>query len=90
VSNGNPGGEVDLFYRVPLAWSNNVVVTQTFATRDSQNAWAYFQGSGWRKIQTGSPDGITNMLAVFAQAVAKNKLVTIYADGNFVYQAYLL
>jgi hypothetical protein len=89
VSNSPTNGEVDLFYRIPLQWLTNVTVNQTFATRDSQNAWAYFQGYGWRKIQPGAPDGITDMLTLFAQAVAKNHPVTVYADGNFVYQAYL-
>ena len=45
---------------------------------------------GWRKIQGSAADGVTKMLALFAQAVAKGKKVTIYADGDFVYQAYLL
>jgi C1A family cysteine protease len=76
--------------QIQVAWHSNVTVAQTYASRDSQNAWAYFEGLGWRKIQAGSSDGITNMLILFAQAVAKNKKVTIYADGDFVYQAYLL
>lgn len=90
ASNANPGGAVDIFYRVPLAWLNGVTVTQAFATTEPQNAWAYFQGYGWRKIQPGFADGVTNMLATFAQAVAKGRPVTVYADGNLVYQAYLL
>jgi len=82
-----------MFYSVVVqiqaAWYSNVTVSQAYASRDSQNAWAYIQGQGWRKIATGAPDGVTNMLALFAQAVARNKPVTIYADGDFVYQAYL-
>ncbi len=83
-----------MFYSVAVAiqpaWHGNVTVTQTYASHHSQNAWAYFQGLGWRKIQTGSPDGVTNMLILFAEAVANGRNVTIYADGDFVYQAYLL
>jgi hypothetical protein len=75
---------------IQAGWFSNIKVTQVYASRDSQNAWAYFEGIGWRKIQTGAPDGVTNMLILFAQAVAKNKLVTIYADGSNVFQAYLL
>ena len=49
-----------------------------------------FPGS-WVAEDSGSAaDGVTNMLALFAQAVAKGKKVTVYADGDFVYQAYLL
>jgi C1A family cysteine protease len=76
--------------QIQTTWHSNVTVTQVYTSRDSQNAWAYFQGFGWRKIQTGAADGVTNMLILLAQAVAKNKPVTIYADGDFVYQAYLL
>jgi C1A family cysteine protease len=75
---------------IQAAWQNNVTVSQTYASRDSQNAWAYFKGLGWRKIQPGTPDGITNMLALFAQAVTQGKSVTAYLDGDSVYQAYLL
>lgn len=82
------------FYSVAIdiqpAWHSNVVVNQTYASHHSQNAWAHFQGLGWRRIKTGSADGVTNMLALFAEAVANGKRVTIYADGDFVYRAYLL
>ncbi|MDQ3681311.1 MAG: C1 family peptidase [Actinomycetota bacterium] len=71
-------------------WHGNLAVSQTYASRDSQNAWAHFQGMGWRRISTGSPDGVTNMLALFAKAVASNKKVTVYTDADFVYQGYLL
>jgi C1A family cysteine protease len=76
--------------QIPAAWHANIVVNQTYTTRHSQNAWAHFQGLGWRRIKTGAADGVTNMLILFAEAVANNKRVTIYADGDFVYQAYLL
>ena len=33
---------------------------------------------------------MTNVLAICANAVAKGKKVTVYADGSFIYQAYLL
>ena len=83
-----------MFYSVAVviqaAWHNSVTVTQTYASRDSQNAWAYFATLGWRRIQTGSADGVTNMLTIFAEAVANGRPVTVYADGNFVYQADLL
>ena len=76
--------------QIPLQWHSNITIAQTYASRDSQNAWAYFQGLGWRKISTGAADGVTNMLILFAEAVANGRPVTIYADGTYVYQAYLL
>jgi C1A family cysteine protease len=97
VRYGQPDLLIDtswMFYSVvpvvSAVWNYNLQVTQVYASRDAQNGWAYLQGLGWRRIQTGAADGVTNMLAVFAQAVTANRLVTVLADGNFVYQAYLL
>ena len=70
-------------------WHHNVAVDLVFTTHHGQNAWANLAGLGWRKIQPGGPDGITNMLAVFAQARAKNLKVTVNADTAAVFQAYL-
>ncbi|MDQ3699795.1 MAG: C1 family peptidase, partial [Chloroflexota bacterium] len=75
---------------IGAVWQHNVKVTQTFASHHTQNAWAHLHGLGWRKIQPGTADGITNMLALFAQATAQGKAVTVYVDGGSVYQAYLL
>jgi hypothetical protein len=76
--------------QIQAGWQNDVAVTQVYASRDSQNAWAYFLGFGWRRIQPGAADGVTNMLTLLAQAAAKGKKVTVYVDADFVYQAYLL
>jgi C1A family cysteine protease len=82
------------FYSVVIdiqeAWHSNLTVNQTYASHHSQNAWAHFQDLGWRKIKTGAADGVTNMLALFVEAKANGKKVTIYADGDHVYRAYLL
>jgi C1A family cysteine protease len=82
-----------MFYSVvpviQAAWHVNIAVSQVYASRDAQNGWAYLAGLGWRRIQPGAPDGVTNMLALFAEAVAKGRPVTVYADGTYVYQAYL-
>ncbi len=64
-------------------------VSQVYASRDAQNAWAYFPSLGWRRIQPGSGDGVTNVLAVLTEAVAKGLSVTVLVDGTFIYQAYL-
>ncbi len=75
---------------LPSAWQSNVSVVQTYATRDAQNAWAYFQNLGWRRIHPGASDGVTNMLTMFGQAKANGRPVTIYADADYVYIAYML
>ena len=82
------------FYSVEVeissTWYSNIAVSQVYSTPHSKNAWAYLQGIGWRKIHPNANDGVTNTLAIFANAVAKGRKVTVYADGDFIYQAYLL
>ncbi len=56
----------DVAVTVQPVWYSNETVTQTYATVHSHIAWANFQGMGWRRIQTGSADCVTNLLALFA------------------------
>lgn len=64
-------------------------VTQVYSSRDAQNAWAYLPGLGWRRIQPGSADGVTNVHLMLAEAAAKDLTVTVLVDGSQIYQAYL-
>jgi M6 family metalloprotease-like protein len=70
-------------------WYSNLAVDSVYATHHAQNGWVNLAGHGWRKIQAGTPDGITNMLAVFALARSKNLKVTVNADTAAVFQAYI-
>lgn len=72
---------------VAKTWHNNIGVSRVFATYHSQNAWAFLSGLGWRKIETGSADGVTNMLMLFAEAQSNGKTVDVFVDGSKVYQA---
>ncbi|WP_026926224.1 M6 family metalloprotease domain-containing protein [Granulicoccus phenolivorans] len=67
----------------------NLGVDMVFATHHAQNGWVSLSGLGWRKIQTGAADGVTNMLTTFALAKARNLKVTVRADPATVFQAYL-
>jgi C1A family cysteine protease len=82
------------FYSVDVAissvWYSNIGVSQVYSTPHSKNAWAHLQSIGWRQIHPNVNDGVTSTLAIFAMAVAKGKKVTVYADGSYIYQAYLL
>lgn len=71
-------------------WYGNLTVDMVFTSHHSGNAWAALAGLGWRKVQSGSPDGITNMFAVLTEARANNKKVSVTADGSSVYDVYLL
>jgi M6 family metalloprotease-like protein len=70
-------------------WYSNIAVDSVFATSHGQNAWANLAGLGWRKIQSGTPDGVTNVLGVLALARGKNIKVTVNADAAAVFQAYI-
>jgi C1A family cysteine protease len=81
-----------MFYSVDVQAgpvTQSTKVSQVYASRDAQNAWAHLPGLGWRRIQPGSGDGVTNMLAMLTEAVAKNLTVTVVVDGAALYQAYL-
>lgn len=86
------GNRPDLRQMIPAiskSWHNDVSVTRTFASYHAQNAWALIGGLGWRRIETGSSDGVTNMLLLFNEAVAKGLKVDVYTDGSKVYRAVL-
>lgn len=71
-------------------WYYNISILSTFCSTDSMNAWAYLNGVGWRKIARYSTDGSTNMFVMFNNARGKGKHMNVYADGQNIYQAYLL
>jgi immune inhibitor A len=55
-----------------------------------ENCWAYIEGTGWRKIQTGSTDGVTNLYMIMNTARANDRLVHVNIDGaNRITSAYL-
>lgn len=70
------------------SWQYNKKVLSTFTSPHSMNAWAYIQDIGWRKIQTLTADGVTNMFALLADAQTSGRKVHIYVDGSLIYQAY--
>ena len=71
-----------------LAWKNNKSVLSTYTSPHSMSAWAYIQDVGWRKVQTLTPEGVTNMFTLLVDAQAFNKKVNVYVDGSLIYQAY--
>jgi hypothetical protein len=84
------GNRPDLKEMVPAVattWHNNVSVTRVFATHHSQNAWAACTGLGYRKIKTGSADGVTNTLKLLTEACAAGQKVDVYADKDHIYRA---
>jgi len=65
-----------------MAWINNVNVSQTYSSNDSQNAWVSLPGVGWKKIKTGSADGVTNLFVMFNAAKANGRTVTAFVEDS--------
>lgn len=82
--------DINTIHSIYTTWHYNVTVSRTYTSKDSQNAWAYFSTLGWRKIKTGSANGVTNMFIAFCEAVANNKKVHVYIDGSSVYRMELV
>jgi len=71
-----------------LSWQYNKAVYSTFTSPHSMNAWAYIQDKGWRKVQTLTPNGVSNVFTLLVEAQASNSRVHVYVDGSLIYQAY--
>lgn len=87
---GLSAGDIAAVHSIYTTWHNDKSVLGAYATHDSQNAWANIEGLGWRKIQSGNADGITNTFIALCEARLNDRKVNAYADGVNVYQAYLL
>jgi immune inhibitor A len=62
----------------------NKKVLQVYATPHSQNAWAFIESAGWRKIDTLSVDGVTSMFEAMVAAKSSGQTITAQADGSKV------
>lgn len=71
-----------------LEW-HSVTLDRVYATPHSQNAWAYLNGVGWRKIQALSPDGVTNVFVMCCQARVSGKVIDLQATATDILTAYL-
>ncbi len=82
--------DIATIHAMYTTWHKNKAVLQTYSTYHSQNAWARIQDLGWRKIETGSSDGVTNTFLALCEAQANNRGVNVYADGGKIARMYLL
>lgn len=71
-------------------WHNNKKVLRTYSTNDAENSWAYIEGVGQRKIQTGAADGVTNLFILLSAARASDRMVNVLVnDDSKIARAYL-
>lgn len=60
-------------------WHNNKTVSRTYSSSGSQNCYAIVSGiAGWKKIKTGSADGVSNVFTCLNAARAGAKKVDVY------------
>ncbi len=71
-------------------WFYNKRVLSTFTYYGAQWAWAYIDGVGWRRVNGGAPDGVTNMFLGLCEAQANSRLVPVDVDGQLLYTMYVV
>ena len=65
-------------------------VLQVFTSPHSQNVWGNIETIGWRKVETLSTDGCTNMFQLLVAAKGSGLPVTVTInDSNLITILYL-
>ena len=89
-SGANITANINVGGGVVKQWYSNRVISHTYTTYHSQNAWAYIKDLGWRKVKAGQSDGVTNCFVSCCEAAGNQKNVTVYADEEHLYRVYLV
>lgn len=72
-------------------WETNKDVRNVYSTHGPQQVWAIFSGiSGWKRVRTGSPDGVTNVAEILTTAKMHGRKVNVFLDNNQVERALML
>lgn len=72
-------------------WHTNKDIRYTYAANASCVCWAWVDGLGWRSVQTGAPDGCTNLFIQLNAARANNRKVHVFINtSNFITAVILL
>ncbi len=72
-------------------WNSNQDIRYVYAANGTQQVWAMFTGlSGWKRVKTGSADGVANLAELLATAKANGRKVNVYVQGNEIERAVML
>ncbi len=85
---GLSAGDIAALHSIYRTMHHNLTVSLTYATSGNKNAWASFDGLGWRRIHPDAPHGVTSTLALLASSRAYNRKVHADLDGSYIYNAY--
>lgn len=70
-------------------WESNKTVQYLYATHGGY-VWAILDGvSGWKRIRSGSPDGVANVARVLTTAKYHGRKVNVFLDDNQIERAIL-
>jgi hypothetical protein len=86
------GNRPNLRQLIPAAlrqWVHNTTIQFTYALTSSQSVWAYIKDLGWRQVETGAPDGVTNVFGMACEAQASGKAVHVYIDDTKLYNIWM-
>jgi len=86
---GLSAGDIAAINSIYQAW-DTVTLSRVYCSHGSKNCWVMPAGSGWRRIDPKSEDGVENIFDQCCFAVAFGKQVSLYMDGQTVYRAQLL
>lgn len=71
-------------------WINNTKITGLWANNADRNAYAYVQGTGWRRVAFDSDNVFVDMLMQLVVAKAANRPVNVYQESAVIKQLYVL
>lgn len=70
-------------------WQSNKRVIGLWANNQDRNAFAYFDGLGWRKVSSENDNIFVNMLTQLAAAKASGRAVNFYEENSVIKQIYV-
>jgi len=70
-------------------WQSNHHVLGLWTIDQDRNAWAYFDGLGWRRISPDNDNIFLDMLAQLAAAKAAGRLVSFFEESSVIKQIYV-
>lgn len=75
---------------VETGWINNTKIVDLWTIDQDRNAFAYVQGTGWRKVAFDSDNVFIDMLMQLVVAKSASRPVNVYQENGVIKQLYVL
>jgi hypothetical protein len=82
------GNRPSLRQLIPAAlktWVYGRTLTNCYCLTTSQGAWAFIKDIGWRRLRSGTADGISNMFTICCNAQSTSGTVSMLMDDRYIY-----